>query len=72
MNFIDELSEIKFTKYNMILSVINKFSKRVTLLSDKDIHTAVNWTNIFLKELTDWEVSAAIISDCDRKFLSEF
>ena len=53
MNFIDRLSEIKPAEYNIILSVINKFSKRVILLSDKDIYTVMNWADIFLKELTD-------------------
>ena len=72
MNFIDRLSEMKSAEYNMILSVTDKFLKRVILLSDKDIYTAVNWADIFLKELTDWRVSAAIILDYDRKFLSEF
>ena len=42
MNFIDGLSEVKLIEYNIILSVMNKFLKRITLLLDKDIHTAVN------------------------------
>ena len=56
----------------MILSVMNKFLKRVTLLFSKDTYTAVNWTDIFLKELMNWRVLVTIISDCNRKFLSEF
>ena len=55
--------------YNCALSVICKFSKWVTILTEKDMYSVTQWVNILLLSLADWEISAAMISDCDSKFL---
>ena len=58
--------------YNTILSVTDKFSKRVTLLPGKNTYTAADWAKVLLDGLTDWGIPKAIISDRDSKFMSEF
>ena len=70
MNFVIDLPLIQ--GFNALLSITDKHSKCVTLLSDKDTHTAEDWAKMLLNGLTDWGLSQAIISDHDLKFLSEF
>ncbi len=73
MNFV--LQNLKINKeLNCILSVIDKFSKRIMLISEKFTYIAKQWSDQYLKELNkrNWEISKVIISDRDRKFLSDF
>ena len=70
MNFVIDLPLIQ--GFNALLSITDKHSKCVTLLSGKDTHTAEDWAKTLLNELTDWGLSQTIISDHDLKFLSEF
>ena len=60
--------------YNAILSVTDKFTKGITNIPGKTTWTAAEWADAFLErvEITDWGIPKAIISDRDRKFLSEF
>jgi len=58
--------------YDTVLSVTDKFSKRITLLPGRSTYSAEDWAKTFLNGLVDWEVPKAIISDRDPKFLSAF
>jgi hypothetical protein len=71
MNFVVELSKIK-KKTNCVLSVTDKFTKRIMLISEKFTYTAKNWAIQLLEksQRRDWSISKVIISDKDRKFLS--
>lgn len=55
------------------MSIADKFSKRITLISGKDTHTAQDWALLLVEHLmvADWGMPKAIISDRDSKFLSE-
>jgi hypothetical protein len=56
------------------MSVTDKFSKRITLIPGRNTWTAAEWADALLERLyiADWGVPKAILSDRDRKFLSEF
>jgi hypothetical protein len=70
MNFVLSLSKIK-NEIDCVLSIIDKFTKRVMLISEKFIYTAENWAIHLLEETQrrDWDISKVIIFDRDRKFL---
>ena len=59
--------------YNCILTVTCKFTRKITLIPGKDTYTAEQWGILLLIRLQkiDWGVPKAIISDRDRKFVSE-
>ncbi len=58
MNFVLNLSKIK-EEMNCVLSITNKFTKRIMLISEKTTHTAKNWAVNLLKQSQrrDWEIS---------------
>ena len=60
--------------YDVIMSVTDKFSRKVTLIPGKSIFNAEDWAIRFLRRLQkiDWGLPKQIISDRDRKFLSDF
>ena len=72
LDFILTMS-LSIELYNVIMSITNKFTKRITLMSEKDIYKAKNWAMTLIErlEIVDWEYSKVIISDRDRKFLFE-
>jgi hypothetical protein len=72
MNFVLELSKIK-EEMNCVLSVIDKFTKRVMLISEKFTYTAKDWAMTLLEESQrrNWSISKMIISNRNRKFLSD-
>ena len=55
------------------MSVICKFSKRITLIPGKSTWTAKEWAGVLLERLwiADWGLPKVILSDRDRKFLSQ-
>lgn len=55
MNFILTLSSSN--DLNNILIITDKFIKQVLLLSDKSIYSAVDWTNVLLLNLIDYDWS---------------
>jgi hypothetical protein len=59
--------------YNAIMSVSCKFSKRITLVEGKKDWSAEQWGLALLNRLLigDWGIPCVIISDRDRKFLSD-
>ena len=76
MNFVLTLPHIEFndrviTSSNTMLTMTDKFFKRILLMSDKFIFSAQNWANTLLRHLNivDWEYFMIIINDRDRKFL---
>jgi hypothetical protein len=72
MNFVLELFKIK-EKIDCVLSMTDKFTKRIMLISEKFTYTTENWAVQLLEESQrrDWDISKVIISDKDRKFLSD-
>ena len=63
-----------FENLDSLLTIFCKFSKRVMIISKKFIYSAEKWVELTLDrfQLTDWEISAAIIFDRDFKFIFEF
>ena len=59
------------TELNNVMSVTCKFSKKITIVLEKDIWTAKDWVTALLKrfDLIDWNLFKIIISDRNRKFL---
>ena len=59
--------------YDSLLSITCKFSRRVSLIPGKCTFTAADWAGRLLRRLRkiDWGLPKVIISDRDRKFLSE-
>ena len=55
------------------MSIICKFFKRITVVFEIDIWSVLQWTIALFERLnmTNWNLSKVIISDWDRKFLSE-
>lgn len=73
LDFVLALSLSK-EKYNAIISVIYKFSKRVTFIKGADTWSAEKWAYAFLNrlDLIDWSLPRELITNCDPKFLSKF
>ena len=57
---------------NVILTIICKFFKKITIIIDKNTYTTKDWIIVMLDDLVDWDISRAFIHDRDRKFLSIF
>ena len=60
-------------EWDVVLSVTDKFTKRVTYIPGKKTWLAAQWAVALVDRLqtADWGAPKAIISDRDRKFLSE-
>ena len=73
MNFVMTLS-ISQEEYDCMLIIIDKFFKRMTMISSKATYTAEQWAHLILERLqiANWDVSIAIINDKDSKFMSDF
>ena len=72
INFIVKLS---FSRDMNVLFIITcKFSKKILLIFDHDTWNATQWTNViivvFMKH--DWNISHAIVSNKNNKFMSNF
>ena len=63
-----------FEDFDSLLTAFCKFFKRVMIISKKFIYSAEKWVELAFDrfQLTDWEISAAIIFDRDFKFIFEF
>lgn len=59
--------------YNIVMSVTNKFIKRITLILEKNTYKAKNWATALIErfEIVDWNYLKIIIFDRNRKFLSK-
>ncbi len=62
VNFVLELSKIK-EEMNCVLSITNKFTKRIMLISEKFIYTTEKWAIQLLKksQRRNWNISKVII-----------
>ena len=56
---------------NCVMSVTDKYSKRITILVNKDTWSTDDWFATLLKrlDLANWDLPKTIISNKDRKFL---
>ena len=72
IDFILTLS-VSRDELNITMSVICKFTKRLTLVVDKKTWFVVEWKIALIDRLNivDWNISKIIISNRDRKFLSD-
>ena len=72
IDFVLALSE-SHTNLNVFMSITCKFSKRIIAISEKNIWKIFDWATIMLERLnlTDWDLLKVIISNRDRKFLSD-
>ena len=57
-----------------LLTITDKFTKRITLLAGRDNDTAEDWAWRIINRLleADWGIPWAIVSDRDAKFMSRF
>ena len=62
---------VSYIDMNCVMSVIDKYSKRITILVNKNIWSTDDWFATLLKrlDLANWNLSKTIISNRDRKFL---
>ena len=60
-------------KFDCLMSVNCKYSKRILVISKKIIWTTIQWKHALLNRLdiVDWKLSKIIISNRDKKFLSD-
>ncbi len=73
LDFILALS-ISINELKCLLIIINKFFKRLMLISDKSIWSTKKWAHALIKRLqqANWDMSSVIIFNRDLKFLSDF
>ena len=71
LNFILTLSRIH-DDINTIMSITNRFTKRITMLTDKMTYNVEQWTLALLDRLNivDWRYSKIIIFNKNKKILS--
>lgn len=60
--------------FNILMSVICKFSKHITLIKGINTWFAQQWAHAFMKHLNlvDWGLLEELITDRDPKFLNKF
>ena len=65
INFVVELLEVRIDKFNILLIITNKFTKKVLSILGKDIQNATNQANVVIVTLLSYNqgISKAIISD---------
>ena len=72
IDFILILLKSRIDQFDCVMSINCKYFKRIVLVSNKSTWTAAQWNHVLLNRLnmTDWKLSKVIISNRDRKFLS--
>ena len=72
IDFILTLSKSRSDFFDSIMFVTYKYIKRVICISEKITYSATQWARVLLERLdiVDWEILKVIISDKDKKFLS--
>ena len=60
-------------KFDIILSIIDKFTKKITFVSEKKNYSIAQWAAILLNRLDimNWGILRILLTDCDKKFLSK-
>src|SRR5437764_604472 len=71
IDFVLGLPEVGADRFDTLLTITDKFSKRVALTPGRSDWNAECWAHAMLDVITDWGVPKAIISDRDPKFLAE-
>ena len=73
IDFILALPQSTPDKYDCLLTVTDKFTKRIALIPGRGTYKAKDWALSLLNRLmtADWGLPKVIISDRDPKFLSE-
>ena len=73
IDFILALPPSTPDKYDCLLTVTDKFTKRIVLIAGQATYKARDWALALLNHLmiADWGLPKGIISACDPKFLSE-
>ena len=72
MNFIVELFMIS-AEHNFLLTIIDRFSKYVRLIVDRENWSIKQWIEKYHRELyRHWNLSSRIVSNRDFKFTSDF
>lgn len=73
IDFILSLPPSELQGFDTILTVTNKYTKRITPIFGKSTYSAEEWAKALLDRLNtaDWGIPKAISSDRDRKFLSK-
>ena len=71
IDFVLVLS-ISHTDINNVMTITDKFSKKVIIVLNKDIWIVAIWIKALLErlDLTNWDLFKVIISNRDRKFFS--
>ena len=71
IDFVLTLPSSVLKRLDCLMSISCKYSKRIVLVFDKITFSAVQWRHALLNRLdiVDWDLSKAIISNRDRKFL---
>ena len=72
INFILTLLRINPEGYNTVLTITDKFIKRITLAAESENYIAEQWTDAILNTITNWGLPKVIISDRDPKFIASF
>ena len=74
IDFILTLFVSRVKQFNVVMFVICKFIKRITIVLKKNIWSAVEWDETFLNQLDieNWSISKIIISNRNRKFMNNF
>jgi hypothetical protein len=60
------------TGMDTLLTITDKFSKKVELIPGKETYTAADWAKAYFAATTDWAIPAVFIGDRDAKWLSKF
>ena len=73
INFVLTLSNV-YNDMNIIMSIICKFSKKITIIFDMNIWKTFQWAETLLQKLNiaDWEFFKILISDRNIKFFFDF
>ena len=73
MDFILAMPTVQ-SGFDCILTVTEKFCKRILLVAGKKTWDAKAWARALLKHLhlADWGIPSAIVSDRDPKFMADF
>ena len=73
IDFILALPRSSPEEYDCLLTVTDKFSKKLALIPGRETYKAKDWAIALLDRLmiADWGLPKAIVSDHDPKFLSE-
>ena len=66
--------QVSVDKFNALMSVTYKFSKRITLIEGINTWSAKQWAHAVLKylDLIDWGLPSELITDHNPKFFNAF